>query len=223
MLDFEEYTSPLSTVSLEDWSRLTKTQRRILTLRCTTFLPRELVAKDLGIELSEVVSAENNALIFLSRTAYRAFQAKELKKPKRRKRRPTLTSDNNPRLRPLIAAKIGAGNLKKLMDGFRGTRLYIPKISTEEHPIAILLGASVAQCLSEHFGSYEVTFPKGTRQELAKRTRQELKVRDESIREEYYAGDRVSVIAKRKGLSERRIHSIISQVPRMKQVVHESV
>ncbi len=205
MLDFEEYTSPLSTVSLEDWSHLSKIQRKILTLRCSTFLPQELVAEKLGVELSEVITEENNALIALSKAEYRAYRSS--KRPTKTEgpktpRPQTLNATKHPCLRPVLEAKLGTEDLEKLMNHFQGVQLYIPRVPKETHKITLLLGPSRARCLSEHFGGYQINFPK--------KVGMDMEARNRIIQDGYYAGDRIKVIAERAGISVRRVHSILN-------------
>ena len=87
---------------------------------------------------------------------------------------------------------------RKLCQAFGGTRVFIPRGYSDDHPLVELLGVEAATRLIRRFGGTQQSIP------MAKSNRK----RDEAIRNDWMDGMTKRKIALKYGLSERSVHRI---------------
>ncbi|MEO5329960.1 MAG: hypothetical protein H7829_17150 [Magnetococcus sp. THC-1_WYH] len=89
----------------------------------------------------------------------------------------------------------------KLVETYGGTRLFVPKKMSQGHHLAKAVGLQEAIHLSAMMGGCMITIPRGSANLLA--------ARNNSIISEYSSGAKVKDIARKFGLTERRVYSIL--------------
>lgn len=97
---------------------------------------------------------------------------------------------------------IGIDNALKLVANCGGTRMFVPKRITSQHPLANMLGLKTARELSRHFGGESISVVRGDKAIRARR--------DKEIVTRYAMGARVVDLARFYSLTERRIYTILS-------------
>lgn len=103
-----------------------------------------------------------------------------------------------------LIATIGRDATRRLIEVYGGSPLYIPKCPVD-HPITNVLGEASARLLCERFGGLRVIIPLG--HQLA------LERRNEAIRNDREAGLSIPALARRHGVSIRRVYDIVGQTP----------
>lgn len=101
-----------------------------------------------------------------------------------------------------LIALIGPDATRTLIDHYGGSPLYIPRCHLD-HPITNVLGEASARLLCERFGGLRVIVPLG--HQLA------LERRNEAIRNDREAGLSIPALARRHGISIRRVYDILGQ------------
>lgn len=105
--------------------------------------------------------------------------------------------------RSLIELKevIGTNGVVRLVEGFGGVRVFIPKQLRDGHRLVANLGQEVAGRLSRHFGGETLSIPRAVRTLRRMRNRE--------IVEQYNAGIPVRRLAMTFRLTERQIYTIL--------------
>lgn len=103
-----------------------------------------------------------------------------------------------------VATEIGVVNALAMSAIYGGQEIYIPHAMPDVHPICVVFGREVADRLSFRFGGGTIS--------LAKADRVSRSTRDAAILEERKAKSTVIEIARRHGLSERRVWGILKSV-----------
>lgn len=103
-----------------------------------------------------------------------------------------------------LGAELGYTAASTLAAWFAGMSLYIPAKFDEKHPIAKVIGNSAYKKLVEEYGGEILCLPDG-RQEIIDR-------RDREIALALARGDTTEDVAKRTGLTQRRVQQIRVQL-----------
>ena len=120
-----------------------------------------------------------------------------------------------------VGAEIGFTAASALASWFAGIHLYVPAKASEEHPIAKVIGISAYKRLVQEFGGEILCLPDG-RQQIIDR-------RDREIALLFAQGNTTEIVAKKTGLTRRRIQQIkthleaIGIIPVLVQAAYEPV
>jgi Mor family transcriptional regulator len=99
--------------------------------------------------------------------------------------------------------ELGDEMARMLIDGFGGTRLYIPLAPSEESPVAQVLGAEAARRLGHRFGGEAVDIP-------LHKSRAERRIDKAAIVRLRNEGNSVATVARMVGCSERHVYHVLS-------------
>jgi Mor family transcriptional regulator len=103
-----------------------------------------------------------------------------------------------------IAERIGLPATIRLVEGWGGTRLYVPEKIEPHHLLAQRLGCEAARQLSRLYAREIIDIPRAVRAAKA--------IRDREIIERLDAGDSAPALARAHGLTERAIWKIRRRV-----------
>ena len=101
-----------------------------------------------------------------------------------------------------MAGVIGLRAALGVVRRFGGTRLWLPMILSEDHPLAREIGEAAARRLSQHYRLESIMVPNCKR---AFRV-----MRNEDITRRYRAGETAAALAREYGLHERMIWQIVA-------------
>lgn len=91
----------------------------------------------------------------------------------------------------------------KLSDHYGGTRLYIPGVPAPESGLVALLGPRTVRALSRRYGGETLEVPRSA---ALKRS-----LRNEELRHRRAAGESVTTLVRRFGLTARQVRNILAQ------------
>lgn len=103
-----------------------------------------------------------------------------------------------------IAMELGDEMARMLIDGFGGTRLYIPLTPNEDSPVVQVLGGDPARRLGHRFGGEAVDIP-------LHKSRAERRVDKAAIIRLRNEGNSVATVARLVRCSERHVYHVLSQ------------
>jgi len=106
------------------------------------------------------------------------------------------------RLEAALIALIGDEATGRLIEAWRGEKLYIPRHVSRRHPMAQEIGLDAARLLCAVYGGRSILLPTGYRRRLDKRNR--------AIVEARRAGATVENLRRAHGLSRRTIFYILA-------------
>lgn len=110
-------------------------------------------------------------------------------------RRPAVTSSVAEELSAVLAPDV----LERLLGELGGCEIYVPKTAPgEHHPISVAIGQPAAARLSEYFGGVVLDLPVGGNKR-------------QTILELHAAGERRRSIARKVGLTERRVYQVLAE------------
>lgn len=104
-----------------------------------------------------------------------------------------------------MAEQCGMDTVTALVNVFGGGHLCVPKTLSPGHRLLTALDPDAAQALVRCYGGETVIIPKGDHTRRAER--------NQAIRQDRAAGAKVLDIARRHGLTERRILDILKAAP----------
>ena len=102
-----------------------------------------------------------------------------------------------------MAEVIGLDAALGVVQHYGGTRLWLPLVLSEDHPLVQTIGLAAARSLSEHYRLESLTIPTCKR---AFRV-----IRNQRIVERYRAGETAATLAHEFGLHERMIWQIVAR------------
>ena len=105
-----------------------------------------------------------------------------------------------------LIALIGDSETGRLIEIWRGEKIYIPIYISRDHPVAQVIGMAAARRLAAIYGGESLLVPTGFRRRLEKRNRAIVAARR--------AGDTVEKIRRRYGLSRRTIFYVLAAAKR---------
>lgn len=102
-----------------------------------------------------------------------------------------------------VAEVVGLPATLRIVESYGGIRLWVPKTIGEDHELMQLIGRDQAMSLVSVFGGEVLSVPR-----CASAIRE---LRDEAIREARSAGEPVAKLARRHGLTERQVFTILQR------------
>jgi Mor family transcriptional regulator len=108
-----------------------------------------------------------------------------------------------PKTLETVCSVIGFANTMKIVAGYSGSSVFVPKILKQNHRLVALIGEEASQLMSGRFG--------GSLIQIARAVKILAVIRDRSIVRRYDRGSKVSVIARDAGITERHVYTVLGR------------